>query len=207
MKKQSTIRMKKITILCLLGLCLALSARSQGVFQATLSIPLDGSNGGGGLIMGDFWFQVENDEVDFIAFVSPSTFTSSLNPILSVPGSSVGFSLGEVQTGIIGSQTDPEWNPFLPPKPLMPTGYDDDGNPYFVSPGPVIWTGNFYSGQFALPPGFLDDLLAGNGKIELNSSLGGNIFVTPTPEPTPLALAILAGGSLLLVRWRKRAIS
>ncbi len=196
--------LQKKIILGIFTSCLALAAPAQGVFQASLStLSDDGSPAG--LLLGDFWFQVVGNEVDFVAFVSPTTFTSSLNPILSVPGSSVGFSLGEVQTGIIGSQTYPNWNPFLPPKPLVPTGYDCDGNPYFLW-APVVWAGNFYSGQFALPPGFLDELLAGNGKIELNSFVGGNISVTPTPEPTTLALGLLGIGFLLFVRWRKCAV-
>ncbi len=192
--------MKKIIISCVAGLCLGLSAQAQGIFQASLSTPP-----GGGLLLGKFWLQVENNEVDFVAFVSPTTFTSSLNPVLSVPRSSVGFSLGESQPEIIGSQTDPEWNPFLPPKPLVPAGYDDDGNPYFLW-APVVWAGNFYSGHFDLPPGFLDELLAGNGTIELNSFVGGNIVVTSTPEPTTPALGLVGIGCLWLVRWRKHAV-
>jgi hypothetical protein len=204
MKTQSFIALKKIIIPCILGFCLALSGRAQGVFQASLStLSDDGSPAG--LLLGDFWFQVVGNEVDFVAFLSPTTFTSSLNPVLTVPGNSAGFSLGEIQSRVIGSQTDPNWNPFLTPKPLVPTGYDCDGNPYFIW-APVVWYGNFYSGHFDLPLGFLDELLAGNGKVELNSYVGGNISVTPTPEPTTIMLELLGIGCLLFVLWRKRAV-
>jgi hypothetical protein len=195
--------MKKI-ILSIFTSCLALAAPAQGVFEASLGTPP--GDGGARLILGDFWVQVVNNELEFKTIVSPSIFTSNFNPVLSVPGSSLEFSLGEAQTGFISSRTDPDWNPFLPPKPLVPTGYDDDGNPYFISTLPVVQLGDYYIGHFTLPPGFLDELLAGNGKIELNPSLVGNISITPTPEPTTLTLGLLGIGFLLFVRWRKRAV-
>jgi hypothetical protein len=197
MKTHATIRR---TIFVLFSLCLALSLRAQDFFQATLEIPLVG--GGGGLILGNFWCQVVGNELDFMATVAPSTFSSSLSPVLSVPGSSIEFSLGEAQSGFPGSLSDPYRNPFLPPLPLVPTGYDDDGNPYYLTPGPIIQIGEYYSGQFALPPGGLDELLAGQGTVQINPSIGGNISVSPTPEPSTLALAAMTGcGWLLAMRW------
>ena len=204
MKTQLFIALKKNIITCFIGLCLVLSARAQGFFQASIGTPP--GDGGARLILGDFWIQVVNNELEFKTIVSPSIFTSNFNPVLSVPGSSLEFSLGEAQTGFFGSQTDPNWNPFLPPRPLVPTGYDDDGNPYFISTLPVVQLGDYYIGHFTLPPGFLDELLAGNGKIELNPSLVGTISVTPTPEPTTLALGLLGIGFLLFNQWRRRVI-
>jgi hypothetical protein len=200
MKTQPIIRQ---SLLVIVGFCLALSLRAQGVFQATLNIPLE--NHGGGLVLGEFWCQVEGNELQFISQVDASTFTSSLNPVLSVPGSSVAFSLGAALSGFINSQTDPDWNPFLPPQPLVPTGYDSDGNPYYVTPGPNIQIGEYYSGQFELPPGFLDELLAGEGNVELNSSIGGHINLVAVPEPSTLAPAAIAGccGWLLTIRQRR----
>jgi hypothetical protein len=199
MKIQPIIRQ---SLLVLFSLWLALSLRAQGVFQATLNIPFE-NGGGGGLVLGDFWCQVAGNELQFITQVDTSTFTSSLNPVLSVPGSSVEFSLGAALQGFTGSQTDPDWNPFLPPQPLVPAGYDCDGNPYYVTPGPIIQIGSYYSGQFELPPGFLDELLAGEGTVQLNSSIGGNISVAVAPEPSTFALAAMAGcGWLLVMRWR-----
>jgi hypothetical protein len=194
--------LNKFILPCLFGIGLALSAPAQGVFQASLStLSDDGSPAG--LLLGDFWFQVTDNEVEFKAYVTPlGDFTASLNPILSVPGGSIKFSLGDGSYQIIN--TFGEYNPFLP-TPLVPAAYDCDGNPVYIA-APIILAGNFYTGQFALPPGFLDELLAGNGKIELNSFVGGNISVTPTPEPTTLTLGLLGIGCLLFVRWRKRAV-
>lgn len=199
--------MKKIVIPCFLGFCLALATRAQGVFQATLSTPSDGS--GAQLMLGNFWFQVVNGEVDFIARVdSFGSLTPNLkSAVLSVSGSSIGFSPGATLTGFIGSQTDPNWNPFLPPVPPTPAGYDDDGNPYYLSYSPPPIPSFYYTGHFSMPPGFLDELLAGNGKIEFNdSSVVGNISAAAVPEPTAVALGLLAVGGLLLVRWHKRAV-
>jgi len=190
------------TLLVLLNLCLALSLRAQDFFQATLEIPIEGG-GGGGFILGNFWCQVVGNDLDFIATVAPSTFSSSLNPVLSVPGSSIEFSLGQAQSEFTGSLMDPFRNPFLPPLPLVPTGYDDDGNPYFVSPGPMLSLYNYYSGHFDLPPGVVAELLAGQGTVQINSSIGGNISVSPTPEPSTLALAAVAGGGWLLAMRRR----
>jgi hypothetical protein len=201
MKTQPSIYMKQI-IICILWLCLTLSARAQGIFQASLGT--SPGDGGAQLFLGNFWFQVTDNEVEFKAYVSPiGDFTSSLNPILSVPRGSIEFSLGEGSYQMIS--TFSEYNPFLP-TPLVPAAYDDDGNPVYIA-APVVLAGNFYTGEFALPPGFLDELLAGHGKIELNSSLGGNIFVTPTPEPPMLTLGLLGIGCLLLIRWCKRVVS
>jgi hypothetical protein len=200
MKIQPIIRQ---SLLVTVSFCLALSLRAQGVFQATLNIPFE--SGGGGLVLGKFWCQVEGNELQFITQVDASTFTSSLNPVLSVPGSSVAFSLGEALPGFAGSETDPDWNPFLPPQPPVPTGYDCDGNPYYVTPGPIIPIGDYYSGQFELPPGFLYELLAGEGTVELNSSIGGNLNLVAVPEPSTLAPAAIAGccGWLLTIRRRR----
>lgn len=199
--------MKKI-VLGIFTSCLALAAPAQGVFEASLGF------GGLPMMNNHFWFKVENNEVDFVAFVSlpyaliPGTLTLdktplvSLDPVLSVPGSSVEFLLGDPQfSPLIG----PGRNPFLPPgPPVEPAGYDCDGNPYYLNL--VSTPGGFYSGHFDLPPGFLDELLAGNGKVELNSSIGGNIFITPAPEPTTLALGLLGAGGLLFFQWRQRVV-
>jgi hypothetical protein len=194
--------LRKKIILGIFTSCLALAAPAQGVFQASLStLSDDGSPAG--LLLGDFWFQVTGNEVEFKAYVTPiGDVASSLNPILSVPGGSIEFSMGEGSYQMFS--TFGEYNPFLP-TPLVPAAYDGDGNPVYIV-APVILAGNFYTGEFALPPGFLDELLAGNGKIELNSFVGGNISFTPTPEPTTLTLGLLPIGCLLLIRWRKRAI-
>jgi hypothetical protein len=198
MKTQSIIRQ---TVIVLFSLCVALSLRAQDFFQATLEIPLAG--GGGGLILGNFWCQVVGNELDFMATVAPSTFSSSLNPILFVPGSSIEFSLGEAQSGYTGSLSDPFRNPFLPPLPLVPSGYDEDGNPYYLTTGPIFSFDNFYSGHIDLPPGVADELLAGQGTVQINPSIGGNIFVSPTPEPSTLALAATAGCGWLLAMRRR----
>ncbi len=121
MKTSPCIAMKKMIILSLLGLCLALSTRAQGVFQASLATPP--GDGGARLFLGNFWFQVIGNEVEFKTFVSPSIFTSILNPVLSVPESSVEFSLGE-GLHYEGPYLYPERNPFLPPVPPVPSGYD-----------------------------------------------------------------------------------
>jgi hypothetical protein len=200
MKTQPIIRQ---SLLVIVSICLSLSLRAQDVFQATLTIPLE--SGGGGLVLGNFWCQAEGNELQFIAQVDTSIFTSSLNPILSVPGSSVAFSLGEALPQFTGSQTDPELNPFLPVQPLVPTGYDSDGNPYYATPGIIVPIGEYYSGQVELPPGFLDELLAGEGTIQLNSSIGGNISVAAVPEPSTFAPAAIAGCSgWLLTIWRRK---
>lgn len=201
MKTQPFIAIKNFIVLCFLGLCLVLSARAQGLFQASLATPP--GDDGAQLFLGNFWFQVTGNQVEFKTFLSPSIFTSSLNPILSVPGSSLEFSLG-AGSHYEGPYLYPERNPFLPPVPPVPVSYDEDGNPYYLA-APGFLIGDVYTGRFTLPDGFLDALLAGNGKIELNPSLIGNISVTPTPEPTTLALGLLGIGFLLFIQWRRRA--
>jgi hypothetical protein len=126
-----------------------------------------------------------------------------LSPALSIPGSALQFSLGDGSYQTIS--TFYNYNPFLT-TPLQPTSYDCDGNPVYDYAG-VILTGNFYFGEFNLPPDFLDELLAGNGKIELNSFIGGNIVVDAVPEPSTLALAIMAGGGCLFLMWRRKSSS
>lgn len=192
--------MKQI-LACTIWLCLTFTMYAQGVFQASLGMQ---SDGGAHLFLGNFWFKVENDELDFILLVSLPTAWSGLNPVLSVPGSSVEFSPGEAQTGLFIDAQHTAQNPFLPSPQWKPAGYDDDGNPYYLmSPG--FFGNNYYSGHFTLPPGFLDELLAGNGKIELNSFIGGNITVATVPEPTTMFLSVVAGGWLIVCK-RKRAL-
>jgi hypothetical protein len=191
------------SLLVIVSFCLALSLRAQDVFQATLNIPFE--SGGGGLVLGKFWCEAEGNELQFIALVDTSIFTASLNPFLSVPGSSVAFSLGEALPEVTPSQMNPDWNPFLPPQSPVPAGYYCDGSPYFVTPGPIVPIGEYYSGQVELPPGFLDELLADEGTVQLNSSIGGNLSVVAVPEPSPFAPAAIAGcfGWLLTVWQRK----
>ncbi|HVU26171.1 MAG TPA: hypothetical protein VHG71_00275 [Verrucomicrobiae bacterium] len=189
--------MKKI-ILGIFTSCLALAIHAQSVLEAPIGI--QSTDGDGELLIGKIWFQIENGEAEFQAYVTPvGDFTSSLSPVLSIPGSSLQFSLGDGSYQTIS--TFGNYNPFLA-TPLQPTSYDCDGNPVYAY-APVILSGNFYSGEFSLSPDFLNELLAGNGKIELNSSIGGNIIVDAVPEPSTLALAIVAGGCLFLIWWLK----
>jgi hypothetical protein len=178
--------------------------RSQGVFQATLGTP---PGNGGGLILGNFWFQIVGNQVNFAAFVgSPGIFpASSLNPILSVPGSLVGFSLGDAQAESFVPMQNALQNPFLPAPVLMPTGYDCDGNPYYLE-APGLISGDYYSGHFDLPAGFLQELRAGQGTISLNASIGGNLTVAAVPEPSMAALGLTAIGAALLAGRRQRAL-
>lgn len=194
--------MKSIIFFLILVFSVSLG-RPQGVFQATLSTPP--KSGGGQLILGNFWFQVVGNEVDFATWVDVSgSFASSLDPVLSVPGSSVRFSLGEGQNGMITSAQAAERNPFLPFSPT-PAGYDGDGNPYYLE-SPGFPAGSYYSGHFDLPAGFLQALLAGQGTISLSASLGGDITVAATPEPSTALLGLTAVGAALLAWRRQRAL-
>jgi hypothetical protein len=200
MKTQPIIRQ---SFLVIVSFCLAFSLRARDVFQATLSIPFPSE--GGGLVLGEFWCEAQGNELQFIAVLDTSAFNASLNPFLSVPGRSVAFSLGEPLPEVTPSQLNPDWNPFLPPQSPVPAGYDCDGNPYFVTPGPIIPISEYYTGQVELPPGFLDELLADEGTVQLNSSIGGDINVAAVPEPSTFAPAAIAGffGWLLTIRQRK----
>ena len=141
--------LRKKIILGIFTSCLALAAPAQGVFQASLStLSDDGSPAG--LLLGDFWFHVTGNEVEFKTYVTPlGDFTSSLNPILSVPGGSIKFSLGEGSYQMIS--TFGEYNPFLP-TPLVPAAYDCDGNPVYIA-APVIFGRQFLHRRVCIAAG------------------------------------------------------
>jgi hypothetical protein len=193
----------KAILLFLIVMCSVSLGRSQGIFQATLGTPPN--SGGGQLILGNFWFQVVGNEVDFIALVNAfSPLAANLNPVLSVPSSSVGFSLGEGQNGTTTSAQAAAHNPFLPFSPT-PTGDDCDGNPYYLE-SPGFPAGSYYSGHFELPAGFLQELLAGKGTVSLNGSISGDITVATVPEPSTAALGLTVIGAALLVWRHQRAL-
>lgn len=168
------------------------STPAQSVFQASLSTPP-----GAGLArlhLGQFYFRVEANEVDFVAVLSSfGSLSGNFNPMLTLPGQSIGFSLGVGERNWFhGSHTIANNNPFLPARPLLPAGYDEDGNPYYVDTANIT-IADVYTGHFTLPDGFEDGLLAGLGRMELNAGASGAIQVAAVPEPTALSLALLAG--------------
>ena len=178
------------------------AARAQSIFQAGL---LTTSVGGGGqLSVGRFYFQVDNGQVDFVAVVDfPGLVPLDFNSNFLIPGDSVGFSLGDgVPTEFSGSHTIADNNPFLPPAPWVPAGYDDDGNPFYID-APMIRYANVYNGSFALPQGFLNGLLAGKGVVELGPGVSGSIMVAAVPEPGPAALM---GVAVLALLGRRRML-
>lgn len=196
-KNQNVILLRQLLSVGLLGLAFALNARAESVFQAFLSNP----PGGAQLSLGKFYFRVESDQVDFVAVIFPfGSLTANLDPVLSVPGSSINFSLGTgTSTLFYGARSIAYRNPFIPAEPWLPTGYDEDGIPFYYE-APVILAGDFYTGHFSLPPGFEADLLAGLGRIDFNPVLGGAIAVVP--EPTALTMVFLSGlGWLARSRW------
>jgi len=187
-KNQNSFSLYRLLSVGLLGLALTLTARAETVFQAFLSNP----PGGAQLSLGKFYFRVEAGQVDFVAVVFPfGSMTTDLNPVLSVPGSSITFSLGEgTRNWLHGTHTVADQNPFLPAPPWLPYSYDENGNPIYVDAA-VIRLTDIYTGHFSLPEGFEADLLAGLGRIDFNPALGGAIAVVP--EPTVLAMTFLAG--------------
>lgn len=187
---------KRLAACCLLWTCATLSSSAQAVFASWLHTPQDG---GATLGMGKFYFQVEQDTVDFVAIVTPfGSFTADLYPLLSTPAGSLEFSLGEgVFTAFGGSYTYLDRNPFLPFE--LPFLFDDEGHPYLIDTCNIRY-GNLYTGHFALPDGFLDELLAGRGTVQFNDDILGSITVAAVPEPTTFALGLIAVGALFFVR-------
>jgi hypothetical protein len=189
--------MKVITSLCLLCIGLASASPAQSVFQAYLSTPPSGAR----LDPGRFWFQVNQDEVEFYAVVF-QTFGQtppSMAPVLEVPGSSLGFSLGDgAAREFRGIYSIADRNPFVPLE--LPFQYDDEGNPYLIDT-PSIRYGWLYSGQFDLPAGFEAELLAGRGTVELNPFLSG--AVAAVPEPAILTLGMMGAVGLLMARRQR----
>ena len=179
-----------------LGLGLTLPARAQSVFQANLS----NSGGSSQLNFGRLYLRAAGNQVDFVAVIFPfGTTTSAFNPVLTVPGDSCNFTLGEAtRDRLHGTHTVADQNPFLPAPPWRPHSYDEDGNPIYVDAA-VIRLTDIYTGQFTLPDSFVDDLLAGLGHISFNNTIGGTITVMAVPEPTIGALLLVAG-----VGWRYR---
>lgn len=179
---------RRFLILCLLGLGLTLPAIAGNVFQANLST----SGGTSQLSFGRFYLRVEGNEVDFMTVIFPfGALTENLSPLLTVPGDSLTFSLGEAtRSWLHGTHTVADQNPFLPTPPWLPHAYDENGNPLYLDAA-VIRLADIYTGHFTLPAGFADDLLAGLGHINLGATFGGSIAVVP--EPTSGALLLLTG--------------
>lgn len=130
-------------IVGLLGLGLTLSAPAQSFFQASLST----SGGSSQLNFGRLYLRAEGNQVDFVAVIFPfGTMTSGFNPVLTVPGGSCNFALGEAtRDWLHGTHTVADQNPFLPAPPWQPYGYDEDGNPIYVDAA-VIRLTDIYTG-------------------------------------------------------------
>lgn len=174
----------------LLGLSLAAPTLAENVFQASLSTAGDTAQ----LQFGKFYLRVESSEVDFMAVIFPlGTLTDNLNPLLTVPGDALGFTLGTgTRNWLSGTHTVADQNPFLPAPPWLPSGFDEAGNPFYID-STVIRLADIYTGHFTLPDGFGDDLLAGLGRIQFGEALGGDLLIATVPEPTTSALLVLAG--------------
>lgn len=158
------------------------AAPAKSVFQATLATPPAPFPDSARLSMGSFYFQVDNDELEFVAIVYPAfgLVPTNLNSVLTVPGRSVEFSLGTgVRTSFHGLYSWAFRNPFLPFE--LPIQYDEDGNPYVID-APVILTGYLYTGRFKLPPGFDRQLLNGRGFVQLHELVAGSVVVAATDE-------------------------
>jgi hypothetical protein len=173
--------LKLVAALWLLALLAPWSSPAQSVFQATLATPPDGAR----LVMGRFYFQMDHDELEFVAIVFPfgslGLLSSNVNPVLSVPGRSVEFSLGQgILTEFRGLYSYADHNPFLPFE--LPFLYDEEGNPYLID-APVIRYGYRYSGRFKLPSGFERQLLTGLGVVELNEYVAGSVRVAAVEKP------------------------
>jgi hypothetical protein len=171
--------MKPITLALTVALLfLAPLAPAKSVFQASLLTPPADAR----LLMGSFYFQVDNDEVEFVAIVYPAfgVAPTNLKPALSVPGRTVEFSLGTgVLTSFHGLYSWAFRNPFLPFE--LPIQYDEEGNPYLID-APVILSGYLYKGRFKLPPGFDRQLLNGRGFVQLHEYVAGSVMVAATDE-------------------------
>lgn len=187
-----------LLLIGLLGLGLTLPTPAQSVFQANLNT----SSGSSQLNFGRFYLRAVGNQVDFVAVIFPfGTKTSDFSPVLTVPGGTFNFALGEAtRDWLHGTHTVADHNPFLPAPPWQPYSYDEDGNPIYIDAA-VIRLTDIYTGQFTLPDGFADDLLGGLGHISFNTSIGGTITVMAVPEPTTGVLFLLAG---LGWRWRRR---
>jgi hypothetical protein len=178
----------RLLIIGLLGLGLARNVTAATVFEAHLST----SGSGAGLNLGRIYFREEGDRMDFLAVVFPlSALTGDLDPVLTVPGDSIQFTLGEgTRNWLHGSYTVADRNPFLLLAPPAPAGYDENGNPYYLDTM-NIQLADIYTGSFTVPLDFVEALRAGLGHISFNPSMGGTLTVVP--EPTAGAFMLLAG--------------
>lgn len=183
-------RARRLLLIGLLGFGLAMPAPAESVFQAALST----SGGTAQLNFERFYLRVEGNEVDFMTVLFPfGSLTDNLNPLLTVPGNSLTFSLGEAtRSWLHGSRTVADHNPFLPTPPWLPHSYDENGNPLYVDTDVIRLTA-IYTGHFTLPDGFADDLMAGLGHISFSPSLGGAITVIPEPTSGALLLFTALG--------------
>jgi hypothetical protein len=147
---------------------------------------------------------VDQDEVEFYAIVFQSFGETppGLAPVLEVPGSSLGFSLGDgAATEFRGAYSYADRNPFVPFE--LPFQYDDDGNPYLIDNHSIRY-GWLYTGRFDLPAGFEAELLAGRGTVELNPFLSGQVTLAAVPEPAILTLGILGAAGLLMAQRQRK---
>lgn len=185
----------RLCALALLGFGLTPSAWSENIFQADLN----SLGGSARLNFGRIYLRAEGNQVDFVAVIFPASpmLLSDLNPVIRVPGESLSFVLGEASRSWLPG-TIADRNPFLPAEPWLPHSYDEAGNPLYVDSA-VIRLTDIYTGQFTMPAGFADELLAGLGFIEFNPSLGGIINVMTVPEPA-LGTLLLLGG----IGWLRR---
>lgn len=190
-------------LLCGLFLLSLISpSRAEPVFAANLST----MGGGAQLQLGRIYFRTTGTQMEFLAVMAPlPLLTGALNPLLQIPEAAVEFSLGSgSREWLHGTRTVADQNPFLPAPPWEPHSYDEAGNPLYLD-SPVIREMDVFRGSFTLPVGFLDDLLAGQGRIRFNANLGGDLVVAVVPEPAVGTLLMLSGvGALAKFHRRSR---